>query len=146
MKNTPLLVLGLCCFYALKAQQLDTFYQPYAGDSLMIITEEVVVSENRLQIPFSDASRSITIIDREQLDIINPQSVNEALQYVGGLDIRQRGVHGVQADLSIRGGTFEQALVLINGIKMLDPQTGHHMLNLPITVEDIERIGRYRSR
>jgi iron complex outermembrane receptor protein len=56
------------------------------------------------------------------------------------MDIRQRGPQGVQADLSIRGGSFDQSLVLINGIKLSDPQTGHHLLNLVLQPEQIERI------
>src|SRR5690606_20695061 len=47
---------------------------------------------------------------------------------------------GVQADISLRGGSFEQTLILINGIPFNDPQTGHHNLNLPINLESIERI------
>lgn len=113
------------------SQTLDSFY---------LDIEEVIVSENRLDIPFSDVSRNITIIDTHQLEQLKAQSINEVLQSVAGLDVRQRGINGVQADLSIRGGTFEQALILINGVKMIDVQTGHHMMNLPITLEDIERI------
>ena len=64
----------------------------------------------------------------------------EALQNVAGLDIRQRGVHGIQADVSLRGGTFDQVLILINGVKMADPQTGHHALNIPLNMDNIERI------
>ena len=47
---------------------------------------------------------------------------------------------GVQADIGIRGGTFEQSLILVNGVKMIDPQTGHHSLNLPMNFDNIERI------
>ncbi|MCB0663984.1 MAG: TonB-dependent receptor, partial [Saprospiraceae bacterium] len=50
------------------------------------------------------------------------------------------GIHGVQSDLSIRGSSFDQVLVLINGVKISDPQTGHHMMNLPVDIENIERI------
>ena len=56
------------------------------------------------------------------------------------VDIRQRGGQGVQSDISIRGGTFEQVLVMLNGIKMNDPQTGHHTMDIPISLEQIERI------
>ena len=109
-------------------------------DTLLLDNETIIISENRLKIPFSDVSRSIEILDKKEIKALQANSINELLQSVGGVDLRQRGVNGVQGDLSIRGGTFEQALVLINGIKMLDPQTGHHLMNLPITIEDIERI------
>ncbi len=101
---------------------------------------DVVISENRLQTPFSESARSITIITREQIDNAPVQSINELLTYVAGVDIRQRGPAGVQADVSVRGGTFEQTLILINGVKVSDPQTGHHQLNLPLDRHAIERI------
>ncbi len=110
------------------------------NDSLSYKLEDVIVKTNRIQIPFSEASRSIDIITKEQLNAAPVESIAEALQYYSGIDIRQRGVHGVQADASIRGGTFEQVLILINGIKMVDPQTGHHAMNIPVNIQDIERI------
>ncbi len=111
-----------------------------SSDTLSFDIQEVTIAENRLSIPFNDVSRNIEVLTKQQIQALNANNINEVLQLVGGVDIRQRGIHGVQADLSIRGGTFEQALVLINGVKMLDPQTGHHLMNLPITLEDIERI------
>ena len=100
----------------------------------------VVIAENRLQVPFSESARSIRIVTREDIERSPAQSVNEVLTYVAGVDVRQRGPGGVQADVSVRGGTFEQTLVLINGVKVSDPQTGHHQMNLPVTLDAIERI------
>jgi len=51
------------------------------------------------------------------------------LQQEVGVDIRQRGPAGTQADLYIRGGGFDQTLLLIDGIKLEDAQTGHHLLS-----------------
>jgi iron complex outermembrane receptor protein len=59
---------------------------------------------------------------------------------VAGVDIRQRGAEGSQADLSIRGSTFEQTLVLVDGMPLGDPQTGHHSLDIPLPLDAIERI------
>lgn len=112
------------------AAQVDSTYQ----------IEEIVVMDNRIQIPFSEHSRTLNIITRSQIELMPARSIPELLQTVAGIDIRQRGVHGVQADVSIRGGTFDQTLILINGVKMSDPQTGHHALNIPIDMESIERI------
>ena len=100
----------------------------------------VIIGENRLQTPFSESARSISIITKEEIEHAPVQSVNELLSYVVGVDIRQRGAAGVQGDVSLRGGTFEQTLVLINGVKVSDPQTGHHQLNLPVDMSAIERI------
>ncbi len=121
---------------------LFLFLIPLKGqlDSSSYTLDQVVVKDNRIQIPFSEHSRTINIITRAQIELAPAQSIPELLQYVAGVDIRQRGVHGVQADVSIRGGTFDQTLILINGIKMSDPQTGHHALNIPIDMESIERI------
>lgn len=120
---------------------LTAFAQtPIGIDTSNIELESVVVQANRLQLPVSENSQTINIITRQQIENAPVNSVAEVLQYIGGIDIRQRGVHGVQADVSIRGGTFDQVLVLINGIKMADPQTGHHMMNLPLNMDNIERI------
>lgn len=110
------------------------------GDSSALDLEQVVVSENRLELPFSDQSRHVTVLQREEILALPAVSLAEVLQFVSGVDIRQRGVHGVQADLSLRGSTFDQVLVLVNGVRLSDPQTGHHLLNLPLDPEQVERI------
>ncbi len=110
-------------------------------DSLHTVElSDVVISANRIQTPFSESARSISVITRQQIEQSPAQSVNELLSYVVGVDVRQRGPAGVQADVSLRGGTFEQTLVLINGVKVSDPQTGHHQMNLPVDMSAIERI------
>ncbi|GLR16325.1 vitamin B12 transporter BtuB [Portibacter lacus] len=95
---------------------------------------------DRISLPFSEASRSLEIIRAEEIAKFPARDVAGILQYATGVDIRQRGPHGVQSDIGIRGGGFEQTLILINGLKMTDPQTGHHIMNLPISPENIERI------
>ncbi len=102
--------------------------------------KEVLISENRLEIPFALQNRNISILDKAQIDRLPVQSVNELLSYVSGVDVRQRGPWGAQADISIDGGTFEQTTILVNGVKMNDPQTGHNSMNLPIPLKAIERI------
>ncbi|MBT31031.1 MAG: TonB-dependent receptor [Thalassobius sp.] len=109
-------------------------------DTTSTLLEELVITENRLQTPFLESARSIEVLDAKKLKQLPVQSLPEALNYLPGIDVRQRGPVGVQADLSIRGSTFEQSLVLINGIKITDPQTGHHMLNLPVGFENIDEV------
>ncbi|WP_332913672.1 TonB-dependent receptor plug domain-containing protein [Algoriphagus boritolerans] len=101
---------------------------------------EVIIQENRIQIPFSKQSRNISVVDRQQIETSPARSLQEVLSFVPGVDVRQRGVSGVQADIGIRGGSFEQTLMLLNGIKLSDPQTGHHMMNIPIPLVNIDRI------
>ena len=114
--------------------------QAQTPDTTTIKLDEIVIAENRIQLPFAEQSRSITLLDRELLQATPVISVADALRYAGGVDVRTRGVHGVQADIGIRGGTFDQTLVLINGIKISDPQTGHHSLNLPVDLVNVERV------
>ena len=132
MREKLLLILMLFTTISASAQM--------NGDSTKVEIEEIIIQANRLQLPVSESSNTVNIITRQQLENTAVHSVAEALQHVAGLDIRQRGVHGVQADVSLRGGTFDQVLILINGVKMADPQTGHHALNLPLDMDNIERI------
>lgn len=110
------------------------------NDTLSTSLNTVIINENRLQIPFTEQNRNINLITQEQITHLPVNSVNELLSYVAGVDMRQRGPWGSQGDLSLDGGTFEQTTILINGIKITDPQTAHHNLNLPIPLDAIERI------
>ncbi|NQD71932.1 TonB-dependent receptor [Sphingobacterium shayense] len=101
---------------------------------------EVIINQNRLQIPFHQDNRNIEIITAEQINRLPVKNINEVLGLLNGVDLRQRGPLGTQADISIDGGSFDQTLVLVNGAKVSDPQTGHHSLNLPIPLDAIERI------
>jgi outer membrane receptor protein involved in Fe transport len=56
------------------------------------------------------------------------------------LDLRSRGLNDVQTDLSVRGSTFDQVHVVVDGIPFTDPQTGHHSAILPIPIEAIQEI------
>ena len=102
--------------------------------------DSVTITSTRIDIPFKENSRTITVITAA--DIKNSAAVNVAdlLQQFTGVDIRRRGTGGSQADLHIRGGGFDQTLLLIDGIKMDDAQTGHHTMNAALPIEVIERI------
>jgi len=102
--------------------------------------DEVIISSARIDLPFSENSRTITIISKD--DILQSASTNMAdvLQQFAGIDIRRRGIDGTQADLYIRGGGFDQTLLLVDGIKLEDSQTGHHTLNMALPLAVIERI------
>ncbi len=102
--------------------------------------DEVVVSDSKITIPFSKNFRSVQVVDSKTIQETAVRNVTELLQLVTGLDIRRRGVSGTQADLYIRGGGFDQTLLLIDGMKMDDIQTGHHTLNLLLPIQLIERI------
>ena len=102
--------------------------------------KEVVVTSTRIDLPFNENSRTIQIVTAADIQKLGITNVADALQQVAGIDVRRQGVNGMQADLYIRGGNFDQTLLLIDGIKVDDPQTGHHTLNLALPIEVIERI------
>jgi vitamin B12 transporter len=101
---------------------------------------DITISSNRIDAKINTTSRSITVLHKKDLNLLSGLSPNNWLSTVSGVDIRQRGPEGIQADIGIRGGSFDQSLVLLNGMKLSDPQTGHHMMNLPMTSEAIEQI------
>lgn len=112
-------------------------------DSLEVKTnklDEVILNSTRIDLPLSEHSRTIQVIDASDIQKSGAPNVVVLLQQISGIDIRQRGVEGMQADLYIRGGSFDQTLLLIDGIKLEDAQTGHHSLNLIPPIDLIERI------
>ena len=102
--------------------------------------DTIVIKSTRIDLPFKENSRTITVITSEDIKNSAATNVADILQQVAGVDIRRRGTGGGQADLYIRGGGFDQTLVLIDGIKMDDAQTGHHTMNAALPIEVIERI------
>ncbi|STC99054.1 TonB-dependent receptor [Chryseobacterium carnipullorum] len=90
--------------------------------------------------PYKNANQNITVITKEDIAHSPAKSIDEVLQQVPGMDIRRRGANGVQSDIGFRGSSFEQVLLLLNGIRMNDSQTGHNSMNIPVDMDDVERI------
>lgn len=84
--------------------------------------------------------RLVATMTAEEVQLLPVKTVADLLQYIPGIDVRQRGASGVQMDPSIRGGSAKQVKVLLNGIDMTDPQTEHYTMDLPIDALMIERI------
>lgn len=112
----------------------------FAQDSLNHKLDEVVVTSLHRPALLFDVNRSIEIIPSQKIETAPINSVQDFLSYSNSVELSQRGANGVQADIGIRGGSFEQTLIMLDGIKIVDPQTGHHNLNLPITSLNIEQI------
>ena len=109
-----------------------------AQDKPFSLQEVLVVSQKSEM--HSEAFRLITQVTQAEIETLPIQTVADILQYLPGIDVRTRGANGGQADISMRGGTFDQVLVMINGVDMSDFHTGHYALNLPITPAMIDRI------
>jgi iron complex outermembrane receptor protein len=102
--------------------------------------DSIYISGYGHQSSIADIPKSIYIIPAKELNIKPVESIDDILKLIPGVDIRTRGSKGVQADISIRGGNFDQVLILLNGIPVNNPQTGHHALDLPIDISMIEKI------
>ncbi len=126
--NTVLLVL------------LALFFIPRAVTAQHPIEEQVVVTGNAYPVAFENLSRSVTVLTRDDLSNLPARTITDILQYAASVDIRSRSPFGLQSDLSVRGSAFSQVLVLIDGMRMNDSQTGHHNADFPVQLQDVERI------
>ena len=115
--------------------------QTTKGDTItMFGTLEEVSIEDELSEPLNQLGKVSVVITREEIECLKPQSVSELLSLTAGIDVQTRGVHSVQSDITLRGGNFDQTAVLLNGVNLTNPHTGHYSLDLPINISDIERI------
>ncbi|MDR0368798.1 MAG: TonB-dependent receptor [Bacteroidales bacterium] len=123
------------CFSSLSAQvtNCDTLSEKE------FLLDEVVIGESRTSV-FIAPQQIAAVISRDEIERAGVETLQDLLLYIQGVDLRTRGNNGIQADVSLRGCTFDQSIVLINGINLTDPQTGHFSLHIPIIVEAIERI------
>ena len=104
------------------------------------VLDEVVVSSPRIELSMDQQSRSVTTITAEEIEESGAATLIDVLSDVAGIELRSRGAQDVQSDIYIRGGGFDQVLLLIDGIKVDNPQTGHHTLNAIIPIEMIARV------
>lgn len=102
--------------------------------------DEVVVTASKVGLPLNLAAKQVTIISKQEIERAPVRSIEDLLNYVASADILQRGPHGVQADISLRGGSFDQTAILLNGINLTSPHTGHYSFDIPVNLADIERI------
>lgn len=104
------------------------------------ITQEVIVTASVAPLPAADVSRDVNVITRSDLDLFGLKSIIDALRLVPGVDARARGPLDVQTDFSIRGATFGQNLILADGVRLNDSQTGHHNGEIPLPAIAVDRI------
>ena len=137
-------VLSVSTLTYASAESVST--HPVVSDSTATTTaremmlDEVSVTGSRAPLTKSQAARIVTVLDRKAIAQAPVQSVNDLLKYAVGVDVRQRGPIGAQTDIGIRGGTQDQIILLLNGINICDPQTGHNAMDLPVDLSEIIRI------
>lgn len=102
--------------------------------------DEVVVTGARAPLTQGEAAKLVTVLTREDINSYAAETVNDVLKHATSVDVRQRGGFGVQTDISIGGGTFDQIAILLNGVNISNPQTGHLSADFPVSLDDIQRI------
>jgi outer membrane cobalamin receptor len=132
LKNTKFLPLGLTAFLCLTAagQQAPT---------AVAVPQSVTVTTTVEPMPLSESDRSVQTLDTRQQPLLF-NSVVDYLRLDSSLNLQSRAPGGVQSDLSIRGTSFEQSLILLNGLRIDDPETSHLNLDIPVPLDAISRI------
>jgi iron complex outermembrane recepter protein len=102
--------------------------------------EKVIVTGSAYPVPFDSLSRTVVVLTRDDLSRLPVRSLPDALAYAASVDVMSRAPLGVQADISIRGSSFSQTLVLVDGVRINDSQTAHHNADFPVPLEDVDRI------
>lgn len=134
--------LSVATLTCAKAEGIST--KPMAAnDSITheaIQLDELQVTGTRVQVTVQETPRIVKVIGREDIQKAEATTVNDLLKLATGVDVRQRGGFGVQTDISINGGTFDQIAILLNGLNLSNPQTGHNAADFPVSLNDIDRI------
>ena len=102
--------------------------------------QTVVVTGAARPVELGRVTRAMTILTREQIERLPVQSVADVLRLASSVDVRMRGVRGVQSDFAVRGANFGQMLVLVDGVRLNDAQSGHHNGDIPVPLDAVERI------
>lgn len=102
--------------------------------------DPVTITASMNPIKASQTGRNLIVIKGEKFAALPVHSVDELLRYVPGVEVQARGSMGAQGDIVLRGGTFQQVLVIIDGVRVNDPNTGHFTSYIPIAPGEIDRI------
>ena len=145
-KILPSLVLLLLSSTAALAQQhpgaapqASTQQQAAPPQPKLIEVDSIQVTTTIEPLPLAESDRSVDVIAPRDLPIGTDSAV-DLLRADPSLNVQARAAEGVQADLSIRGTTFEQSLILVNGLRVNDPETGHLNLDIPVPLDAVTRI------
>ena len=131
LRMTKFFLLSLSTFVLL-------IYSPVRAEEKAAQLEPVTVTGSH--IPGASTLGSVSVIEKEEIEKAPADSVLDILDLQGGVGLQRRGAGEIQGDLSIRGSTSEQVLILLDGVPLNDPQTSHHDLDLPIFLNEVERI------
>lgn len=102
--------------------------------------DPVTITASLQPVSSSATGRNILVIKGDRFSKLPVNSIDELLRYLPGIEVQMRGPMGSQSDIVLRGGTFQQVLVIIDGIRINDPNTGHFNSYIPIAPAEIDRI------
>jgi outer membrane cobalamin receptor len=102
--------------------------------------QDVVVTAAATPVELGTVTRTLTVITRDQIAALSVHNIAEVLRLVASVDVRARGERGVQTDFAVRGANFGQMLVLVDGVRLNDAQSGHHNGDIPVPLDAVERI------
>ena len=102
--------------------------------------DAVNVTGSRAPMTVEQSPKIVSVITRDDIHRAAAQTINDVLKLATGVDVRQRGGFGVQTDISINGGTFDQITILLNGVNISNPQTGNNASDFPVALADIDHI------
>ena len=134
MSQKRLLIFTLAGFAA------ASFWPPDNAAAQDGFRQTVVVTGAARPVELGSVTRLMTVLTREQIARLPVESVADVLRLASSVDVRMRGVRGVQTDFAIRGANFGQMLVLVDGVRLNDAQSGHHNGDIPVPLDAVERI------
>ena len=109
------------------------------GDTVRL--GEALITASRASAAIATAANvQAVVMARDEINAPAVRCLNDALKNCPAVDVRQRGSFGMQTDVSIDGGTFDQIAFFLNGFALLNPQTGHNAADLPINTCDVSSV------
>ncbi len=142
-KAIALGVISCCTLIDLRAAPVNSTEKidiEVQTDTIPEKLDEIIITAFKDALPLKLSAKMVNIILAKQIEQAPVKSLQDLLSYFSGVDVLQRGPHGVQADITLRGGSFDQTAILLNGVNLTNPQTGHFSLDIPLNLSDIERI------
>lgn len=112
----------------------------WSQQETQLSTDTITITASRFTQRATETGRNISVMYAQDIEQLPVNSLDELLRYVPGVEVQSRNAFGAQSDIIIRGSTFTQVLMLIDGMRLNDPLTGHFNSNIPISPAEIDRI------
>jgi len=115
-------------------------FSPTVFGQINTSIDSITVSASRIPTSVAESGKSVTVLTSKELAKYSVSSLDEVLRFIPGVNVNTRQSFGVQTDFGMRGSTFSQVLVLVDGVRLNDPLTAHFNNNFPIPISEIEQV------